>query len=91
MRRTLPMEALRSLDPPGALERCLCPGGSIEEGGVVVGLQRDGARPSSDVIWLAGLLTEKDGLVLLAEADVLRRSADVLAFWSNAAPAEHAP
>ena len=88
-RRALPLTELRALDHAASLERCLLPDGSIEEGGVVIGLASgDGASGGiasipSDRIWHAGLLTEKDGLMLLAEGDVLRRSEEVLAFYGD--------
>lgn len=41
------------------------------------------SRSAAGRVWLSGLLTEKDGLVLLAESDVLRRSVEVLAFWEG--------
>ena len=81
-RRALPIAELRSLGGPAALERCLqADGASIEEGGVVVGWQHEHEQPgpaTRDRIWLSGLLTERSGLVLLAESDVLRRSAELL-------------
>ena len=59
-------------------------GGGAHAGGAHADSGGEPARRSgSERIWLAGLLTERDGLVLLAEGDVLRRSAEVLTFWED--------
>jgi len=69
-----------------SLERCLNPDGSLEEGGVVVGTAAFVTSDTGvDRIWLSALLSEVDGLLLLAEGDVLRRSAEMLAFWCDEA------
>ena len=109
-RHALSMDELRELErertgneaPPaataegGLLERCLHPDGSLEEGGVVVGVRPlaesgglgEGSREAEwtrgeamDRLWLSARVSERDGLVLLAEGDVLRRSAELLALW----------
>lgn len=70
------------------LRSCAAAGGAAPAaGGVVVGL-RDAPSAAADV-WLAGLLTGGDGggeLVLLADSDVLRRCAEVVAATAGAGP-----